>query len=470
VERHRLSRGDRVDFGKGASHLLFGGDSTAGETLLTQIARMERPGGSSDLEKLTVFLEIARKLNSTSGLEDILQAIVEVTLRLTHAERGFVFLRRPDGSLYLAAGMSAAGLLLHDDSALSRSIVQEAAESASEFLVTDTQADSALRARQSIVAFDLRTVIAIPLREPLLRGRSGGDERAAPVIGVLYLDSRVASGGFSSISNDILRAIASEAAGVVNSARLAEAEEDARRYEQELQIAASIQQRLMTVTIPRVDFAEILARSHACRAIGGDFFDVVATDRGLALVVTDVSGKGVSAAILASTLQGMIYAQLVANVPIAEIATSVNRFLCQKALNERYATMVMLLATVDGALEYVNCGHIPPLTVRADRVEALPISNLPVGLFEGAIYQSGRLNLRSGDSLLVVTDGVTEAEDSTGELFGPARLQQAAIAGCGPEDGSILENVFAAVDGFRGRVPLGDDCTAVTLRYVGGVS
>ena len=138
-------------------------------------------------------------------------------------------------------------------------------------------------------------------------GPAGGES-----IGALYLDSRFASREISAVSNDILHAIATEAASLIENARLVQAEEAGRRYQQELAIAASIQQGLMALTIPDVPFARLDGRNLSCKEIGGDFFDAVNTEQGLAVVLADVSGKGVSAALLASTLQGMIYSQLTA--------------------------------------------------------------------------------------------------------------------------------------------------------------
>src|SRR5436190_20041453 len=143
-------------------------------------------------------------------------------------------------------------------------------------------------------------------------------------MGVLYVDSRFASRDISSVSNEILRVIAIEAASLIENARLVQAEDAARRYQQELSIAASIQQRLMAVTIPEVPFARLKGRNLSCKEVGGDFFDAVSTVEGLAVVLADVSGKGVSAALLASTLQGMIYSQLSAGMPLIDIVVAAN--------------------------------------------------------------------------------------------------------------------------------------------------
>ena len=129
-----------------------------------------------------------------------------------------------------------------------------------------------LAARQSIVAHDLRTVLAIPLRRAHETKVHDGDDK---VLGVLYLDSRFASGTITGVSHDILGVIAREAAALVESTHLAQMEEAGRRYQQELNIAAGIQQRLMTVTIPELDYASLSAKNIPCADIGGDFYDVI---------------------------------------------------------------------------------------------------------------------------------------------------------------------------------------------------
>src|SRR5262249_50623034 len=149
-------------------------------------------------------------------------------------------------------------------------------------------------------------------------------------------------------------AIATEAASLIENARLVQAEEAARRYHQELSIAASIQQRLMAVTISEVPFAKFAGKKLSCKEICGDFFYAVNTENGLAVVLADVSGKGVSAALLASTLQGMIYSQLSAGMRLTEIVLAVNRYLTYKGIGEKYATLVIARIGRDGELEYVN--------------------------------------------------------------------------------------------------------------------
>ncbi|HXE90770.1 MAG TPA: SpoIIE family protein phosphatase [Terriglobales bacterium] len=460
VERRKLMPDDRIEFGmRDGAFVLFNPAGTQASTareFLSQIHGLQVRADASDLEKLTLFLNAARKLNTSGVLEEVLITLIETTLRVTGAERGYVFLRQPDGSLKLAAGRNAKGQTLVDDSTISHSIVEEAAHSASSFLVTDTTKNSALAGRQSIVAYDLRTVICIPLRRGSMQQQAGGD---ATTLGVLYMDSRFTSKDISNVSQDILGAIATEAASLVENANLAAAEEQARRLQQEMAIAAAIQQRLMSVTIPEVPFASLNARNLPCRDIGGDFFDVVMTKDGLTVVITDVCGKGVSAAILASILQGMIYAQAVAGVPLHEIVTGANRFLCEKSIGEKYATVFVARLSPSGELEFVNCGHVPPVLVSNGSVARIEESNLPVGLLHEASYQAGQRKLAPGDRLVLVTDGVTEAENSQGEFFGDERLERAAASE------NAFDNLFSSIREFCRETPLGDDCTVVELIY-----
>ncbi len=473
-ERQKLQPNDRIDFGaRDAAYVVFNPDkphtSSAAE-FLSQISMMPVSSGSTDLEKLRLFLEAARKLNTTGVLSDVLMTLLDSTLKLTKAERGYVFLRGADGTLRLAAGRNAKGEQLTDDSTISKSILEEAASAASEFMVSDTSSSSDLAGRNSIIAYDLRTVIAIPLRRtqtqlaeavPEKKAKSDGQPQ---VRGVLYLDSRFASRDISAVSHDILRAIATEAAALVENAHLVQAEEAARRYQQELTIAATIQQRLMTVSIPNVPFASIRATNMACKDVGGDFFDVVMTDQGLAVLVADVSGKGISAALLASILQGMIYSQLIANMPLDEIVSTANAFLCRKVMGQKYATLLLCRMKGDGELEYVNCGHVPPVLVsQGGGIQRPKDSNVPVGLLAGAEFQCAKITLPPGGRFVMVTDGVTEAENAAGEFYGDERLEESANA-VAPYD-----SIFSSVKTFCGDTPLSDDCTILELHYKGPV-
>jgi serine phosphatase RsbU (regulator of sigma subunit) len=469
VQRQKLERNDRLEFGaRDSTYAIFNpahGTSNTAREFLSQISGIQISQEATDLEKLTLFLEAARKLNTAGVLDEILMTMLEVTLRLTRAERGYVFMKDDEGNLRLAAGRNSKGESLLDDKTISHSALDESLRSNSEFLRTDTGSSADMAERQSIVAYDLRTVICIPLRKRQVQATreqatpAPGANAASEVTGVLYVDSRFASREFSGVGHDILRAIATEAASLIENARLVQAEEESRRYQQELTIAASIQQRLMQVKIPEVPFAKLRGKNLSCKEIGGDFFDAVNTKEGLAVVLADVSGKGVSAALLASTLQGMIYSHLSSGMPLLDVVHAVNRFFTEKLVGEKYATVLLARLRRDGDLEYVNCGHVQPLLVCRGEVMRPPHGNVPVGLLADATFESARCQLNSGDRFILVTDGVTEAENSMGDFFEDFRLEAAAAKA------PTLEGIFSAVSEFCAGNPLNDDCTVVEIIY-----
>ena len=468
VQRQKLERGDRLEFGaRDSAYLLFNpgrATSNTAREFLSQISGIQIKQEATDLEKLTLFLEAARKLNTAGVLDEILMTMLDVTLELTGAERGYVFLKDEEGKLRLRAGRNSKKEPLLDDKTISHSILEESLRSNLEFLLTDTSSSLDLAGRQSIVAYDLRTVVCIPLRKMQVQATRDvqtplPDAHSAAAMGVLYVDSRFRSRDISGVSKDILHAIAIEAASLIENARLVQAEEESRRYQQELSIAASIQQRLMKVKIPEVPFAKMDGRNLQCKEIGGDFYDAVNTKEGLAVVLADVSGKGVSAALMASTLQGMIYSHLTSGMPLLDVVTAVNRFFTEKMGGEKYATVLLVRLRRDGDLEYVNCGHVQPLLVCGGEVIRPPHGNVPVGLLADATFESARCQMKSGDRFILVTDGVTEAENAMGDFFEDFRLEAAAAKS------PTLDGIFSAVTAFCAGNPLSDDCTVVELCY-----
>ena len=466
VERQKLERNDRLEFGaRDSTYAIFNpakASSNTAREFLSQISGIQISQEANDLEKLTLFLEAARKLNTAGVLDEILVTMLDETLRLTRAERAYVFMKEDDGSLRLAAGRNNKSEALLDDRTISHSALEESLRSNKEFLLTDTGSSMDAAARQSIVAYDLRTVVCIPLRKRQVqasREQTPAVHALGEVMGVLYIDSRFASREFSGVGHDVVRAIATEAASLIENARLVQAEEESRRYQQELTIAASIQQRLMQVKIPEVPFAKVGGRNLPCRDIGGDFFDAVNTKEGLAVVLADVSGKGVSAALLASTLQGMIYSQLVAGMTLVDVVAAVNRFFSEKLMGEKYATLLLARLRRDGELEYVNCGHVQPLLVCGKEVIRPAHGNVPVGLLADATFESARCQLNSGDRFILVTDGVTEAENAMGDFFEDSRLEAAAAKS------PTWQGILSAVSEFCAGTPLNDDCTVVELLF-----
>lgn len=427
-------------------------DGSTIRNILEQIPEVNASGNA--LDKLRWFFESARKLNTSDAVDQILAALLDTTLQLTQVERGYVFLRKDSGEMELALGRDARGEDLSDVATLSHGAIRQAVSTSNEFIVTDTLSADPETRSASMVAHSIRSVICIPLRK-----RRPGAAKESELLGLLYLDSRLRPGSLTQIDNDLLRTIATDAAALIDNAQLAISEERERVYRQEMNIAADIQRGLMTVKPPTLSWAGVAARSVPCREVGGDFFDIVEDGESLAVIVADISGKGISAAILGATLQGLIYSLLVARQPLAMIAEIVNRYICGKNV-EKYATMAILRLAPNGHLEYINCGHVPPF-LYSGGCSRLTESNLPVGLIEGAPFSSGTLQLQPGDRVLIVTDGVTEASAPDGEFYGEVRLTTPELAN------ATLDTIFEEVERFAGALAADDDCTVMDVRYLG---
>jgi serine phosphatase RsbU (regulator of sigma subunit) len=458
VERARLRSGDRITLGQSSGTLVFldgpaqeemasaHQDTVTGTRELLERASSQVSG--SDLEKLSLFLEAAQRFNGTQVLDDVLSTMIEYALRLTCAERGFVFLGDDAASLRLRIGRASNGSALLDDSKISRSIVRDAAHSGLDYILGDATGEGAAIGRESIIAHDLRSVIAIPLRR-----RSNGT-----LLGLLYLDSRLQSCNLSTVSREILRAIATEAATLVENARMLEAEQAAALLRKEMEIAAAIQHRIISSALPAVPGFAVSARTLPCADVGGDFYVVIFTDDGCVAIVADVSGKGMSAALLASIVHGMMYAQITSGASLVDAVSAVHAFLCARVSGTKYVTLVALRCRRDGTAELVNGGHVPPLLVEpGGRVSQIEDGDMPVGMLPEARFHAIPVNLPSGGRMVLLSDGISESEDPSGEQFTVTCFEQYLT------DENPIAAIFAAVDRFSDGVPQADDRTMLTI-------
>ncbi len=424
IERAKLKSGDCLQFGslnaaafrflQPSSTVNVSSSGLASDLLsaLSVFAPTDRniPQPAREIEKLSFLLNAARQLNAGGAITDIFHALLQLSLQLTGVERGFVYLLEGE-EMRLALGLRSDGSTVEEDPSVSRRAMQKAIESDSKFFLSDTLADDSASGWASVLANSIRSIYCIPLRKHISPAEPNR------LLGMLYLDSQIGAGSLSEIDHQVLDTLANEASTLLHNALLAKTELKARQAADELAVAASIHSGLMAITMPRIEYAELRARSLPCHAIGGDFYDVIVLDDCICVVIADVSGKGVPASIVAATLQGIIHALMLTGQSLPEIADLVNRFLCTRQVG-KYATMIALKVFPSGCVEYMNCGHIPPLLVTSTGTQYLEDANLIVGIIAEATYAASQVTLQPGDRILLTTDGITEIEDKTGQQIG----------------------------------------------------
>jgi len=466
VEQVSLKSGDTLQFGSLNSvdfhfHLPTPGADSSSASLASDLLsalsvfaptdkNIRQP--ARDMEKLNFLLNAARQLNAGGAITDIFRALLQLSIQLTGVDRGFVFLRE-DGEMHLALGLRADGSVVEEDSTVSRRAMQKAIESQSKFSISDTLADDSAAGWASVMANSIRSIYCIPLRKHI------SPAEPSRLLGLLYLDSQISSGTLSSIDHQVLDTVATEAATLLHNALLADTELKARHAAEELAVAAAIHSSLMSITLPTLSYAVLRAKSVPCLAIGGDFYDAIALDNCVCIAIADVSGKGVPASIVAATLQGIIHALMLTGQSLPEIAALVNRFLCTRQVG-KYATMVLLKLFPDGRVEYINCGHIPPLVITDSGTHPLVGNNLIVGLIPDATYSSSECRLERGERILLTTDGITEAEDKSGHQFGDTGV--AALVHL-----SSLDAMLDHLARFQASDEAQDDWTLLDVRYEG---
>jgi sigma-B regulation protein RsbU (phosphoserine phosphatase) len=241
--------------------------------------------------------------------------------------------------------------------------------------------------------------------------------------------------------------------------------------EQEMRIAAEIQQALLPKPRASLGFVEAAAASIPCRSIGGDFFDYLDEPGStFGFTLGDVAGKGPPAALMSALMQGMFASHaLLADGPATAVA-AMNKALCRRGLESRFVTLMFGIVSADGQLTYCNAGHNPPIVIGERGMRHLEAGGPVVGLLEFAPYGQETIRLDSGDTIIVFSDGVSEALSTSGEEFGDERLQAIAQATGQATAQTIVDRIVTDVRTFTKGAPQSDDITVMVIRYLGAGS
>jgi serine phosphatase RsbU (regulator of sigma subunit) len=431
-----------------------------GSTILRQASALLAPGREKDessrtAARLRVLNEVHRRLAAPITLADLLDLVLDRAFAHLGPDHGAVFLRRPDGTFERAAVRQAPGA--PGELVYSRRLAQEVTEKGVAALVADASLDERFAASESLLVAGVRSLVAAPLLD---------DEGCLGMIALAAQRRRP----FDEGDLELLVALASAAALRLRNIALAEETAQRRLLDRELELAHDIQMAMLPRAFPARPEIEVAARLRPARSVGGDLYDVVADGDRVWLMIGDVSGKGVGAALFMAVTKTLFRAVAPGSASVASAVDRINSELARD--NDRAMFVTAFVARLDlgtGGLEYVNAGHHPPYRLEAGGRLATVSGRVEpaLGALEGFAYTEGRLGLGRGDTLVLYTDGVVEARSASGEEFHALRLEKQLALSRGLAPAALVSGLVDRIEEFAGDVPQYDDVTILVARYAG---
>jgi phosphoserine phosphatase RsbU/P len=376
-------------------------DKLLGKSAAVGGARAGREPTLNTTRVVGALIRAGQELAGHRPLDELFQVILKLSLSAMEAKRG-VIMTLEDGELVVRASEG-------DGFSISTAVRDRILRQRCSLVISDAQLDDGLRQQRSIVMHRVRSMMGVPLQT--------GDR----VIGLIYVDNGAILRPFSQEDLDLLTVMANVAAIRIEHARLAEVEQSEKLMELELAQASEIQAMLLPTDAPACPGYDLAGHNLPCHTVGGDYFDFVPySDGKIALIVGDVSGKGLPAALLMSSLQARVQMLRETCPDPASAVTLLNRNLAERCPLGKFITFFYaLLDPATGILSYSNAGHNYPLLLRANgSVEKLAGGGMVLGLFADSRYELRETRLESGDMLALYSDGVTEACSPQGDEFG----------------------------------------------------
>lgn len=411
-------------------------------------------------DKLKALIAIGRHLGEVVKLEEVLLHVLESLFDIfPQADRGIIVLRDPESGKLLPKALKQRNPNT-EEVRLSRTILQNVISSGQAILSADAATDSRFDMADSIVSSPIRSMMCAPL--------IGIDGTA---VGVLQLDAATTMRKFTPSDLELLASVANQATIAVRNAQLMETALAEKAIQRELEVAHTVQQGLLPAHKPIVPGYEFFDYYAPARLLGGDYYDYVPLSDGrLACALGDVSGKGVSASLLMAKLSAENRYHLAMNPTLADAIFDVNNTFCDDRWDDRFVTLVAaVLEPQTHRITLVNAGHCPPLRISAKgEIEVLDkiASGLPVGVMPDSKYDDVQLELAPGESLMFFTDGVTDAVNERGEMFGMSRVLE-----CWSTPFATVEELgrtlIRDIQRFVGPVSNADDICVIGMRRKG---
>jgi sigma-B regulation protein RsbU (phosphoserine phosphatase) len=410
-------------------------------------------------EHLHTLYNITRTMNSSLDFDVVLDNVINSIMEVTRAERGVIMgVDEQTGEQRVLVARGITGEKLVREEAYSTTIVNQVIESRQPLLTNNAMFDTRITPGQSIIMRGLRAILCAPM---LVHDR---------LVGVVYVDTAMRTGTFTEADRDLLMAVAGQAGIAIENARLYQVAVEKGRMERELQMAREIQEGLLPHRMPDTPGYDLAAGWQAAREVAGDFYDVFALGNGnFGIVIADVSDKGAPAALFMAVARTFIRSHANAGLSPLETLAMTNDRLLDDAENGMFVTVYHSVFSPNGRSVNVNAGHNPPLLYRHATCEVffMPQGGRALGWFPNNPLKEVEVKLEPGDLIVYYTDGLTDAENLSGDYFGETRLAQAVVEVGGQSAQAVLDHIVTSVNTFcDGNAPF-DDLTLVVVHYTG---
>lgn len=408
--------------------------------------------------KLRAMLEISRNLGSVLRVDEVLPKILDSLFKIfPQADRGFILLQDDVAKRLVPKAIKSRREQEDDSLRISRTIVKQVMENGQAILLADASSDQQFNMSQSISDFRIRSILCVPLV-------SQATNKPYGIIQIYTEDRRQQ---FTQEDLDLLVSVASTAAIALDNARMHEDLLTKARYERELQFAAEVQRGFLPADWPALPGYGFYAYYEAAYSVGGDYYGFVELpDNRLAISLGDVSGKGMPAAMLMARLSSDIRFAAITEPNPSSAIRLVNRSLSEAGLSDKFVTLLyIVLDTQKHVLSLVNAGHMAVMIRKengdieevGEEKAGLPLNVAPDPDYE---YQTVTYPFEPGTTALVYTDGVSEAMNPDGELFGFDRLRDAFKSAPG-DPAQVGESVIREVRNFAAGRHQSDDITLI---------
>jgi phosphoserine phosphatase RsbU/P len=411
-------------------------------------------------DHLLTLYQITRVINSSLEFEQVLDNVMDAVMHVTRAERGVLMIADDHtGALRIQVARNVSGDILQKEDAYSTTIVNQVVSTRQPLLTNNAMFDERFAPGQSIIMRGLRAILCAPM---IVQER---------LVGVVYVDTSMRHGNFNDSDRDLLSAVAGQAGIAIENARLYAVAVEKGRMERELQMAREIQEGLLPREMPRIKGYEIAARWRSAREVAGDFYDLFSLgENSFGVVIADVSDKGAPSALFMAVARTLIRSHASYGLSPLETLSQTNDLILEDAeKGGMFVTVYHSVFRVDGYSVNVNAGHNPTLLYRhkTRQVSLMPRGGRAIGWFPNNPLRADELQLEPGDIMVYYTDGLTEAENHTGDFFGDQRLA-AAMTEIGSKSAeTVIEHIVNRVDQFCDGAPPFDDLTLLVIRYTG---